>query len=646
MKRIILLISILLIFSLLFGACTPSVAPGTEATGESTETTENETGNTAQGGTQEIAYNLPYTLTDSTELTAAELEEFQTLFTGVTQDDRINWHNLLLGCGMNEGFRMPKDVNLRRLFNNGFKWEIPGIDTLTEEERAFLQQQDRYTGKDVVRLPAEKANQVLKTYMGITLADVTKEHVEELMYMPETDCYYIHQAGAAGEVGFRIAYGEREADGTVHLLSVHSEGTHWEEQRVIQLVPAPEGNPVPYYVQSCKEVLRPDDGLFVYDPDNPNFAGWKYADCEPGSLYCIQDDQVGLVTNEPVSLYRYIGGIAFVKTAEPNKLYYANKEDFSDVKLLYESDFGPITSLEAVKSLYLNLAIKIIEDNKRLVVINLSDGTADVVKEMYYLESVAFRFFHKEYENGTATDRFYSWKEATYVVLYGKENEGDPFAEYHYDPRTGEMTAVAVLREFAGMADATQQILKPVEKQYYQDQLTEVYWYFCALGCTFEKPEDISLAYFLYNGLEAEDRQDPSTFTHEEKAFLDAAWGDRYGGDTWSAAHKMPVAKINAALGFLGQLMLSDLQIPEEWVYYDKTDAYYVWRSDAYFTTGVTVTDAVEYPDGTVKVYWETDQPYKNTSTGEIYSNGVKMVMTLGDFANGRFRIFSNVPVQ
>jgi len=91
---------------------------------------------------------------------------------------------------------------------------------------------------------------------------------------------------------------------------------------------------------------------------------------------------------------------------------------------------------------------------------------------------------------------------------------------------------------------------------------------------------------------------------------------------------------------------LSDVKIPDNWIYYDKTDSYYFWKSDAYGVVGWSVTDVAKDDEGIVKVYWETSAMHHNTATGEFWPKGVKMVMTMQAKPDGGYLILSNLPVE
>jgi len=183
------------------------------------------------------------------------------------------------------------------------------------------------------------------------------------------------------------------------------------------------------------------------------------------------------------------------------------------------------------------------------------------------------------------------------------------------------------------------------EEERFQKLIKEEYWYWHALGCTFEKPEDISLEYYMYGGIHPLERVNANTYTDEEKAYLDSKLGSKYGENAWASASKMPVAKINEALSVLG-VTIEDVKIPERWVYYDKTDSYYVWVRDAYGIVGWNVTDVVTENGGLTKVYWEIKNMHLNTATGEYWNNGVKMVMTMQAKPDGGYLILSNVVQQ
>ena len=188
----------------------------------------------------------------------------------------------------------------------------------------------------------------------------------------------------------------------------------------------------------------------------------------------------------------------------------------------------------------------------------------------------------------------------------------------------------------------TQPTEPPSEEEYFHSLLTDEYWYCRALGCTFTKPEEINAKFYFYAGLDIEDRLSSSTFNDAEIAFLSEQWKDPYGEDAWKNAHKLPTAKIEEALSILN-VGLADITIPDEWVYFEQTDAYYDLRYDFYGVVGVTIKDVVTAGD-TVQVFWTTEM-VNNTFTGELMRNP-KMVISLQRLEDGSYRVLSNMPVQ
>lgn len=174
--------------------------------------------------------------------------------------------------------------------------------------------------------------------------------------------------------------------------------------------------------------------------------------------------------------------------------------------------------------------------------------------------------------------------------------------------------------------------------------IQQQWWCLRALGCTFEKPEEISLQHYFYIGM-PKGNYHSSTFTAEEQAAINAAYIKKYGVDPYTGATKLPVQEIQNALSVLG-VALSDVKIPDNWIYYDKTDSYYFWKSDAYGVVGWSVTDVAKDDEGIVKVYWETSAMHHNTATGEFWPKGVKMVMTMQAKPDGGYLILSNLPVE
>lgn len=170
--------------------------------------------------------------------------------------------------------------------------------------------------------------------------------------------------------------------------------------------------------------------------------------------------------------------------------------------------------------------------------------------------------------------------------------------------------------------------------------IQQQWWCLRALGCTFEKPEDISAWFYFYNGV-SNQKVNWQSFTDEEKAFVNETFRDSFDVGT---PYKLPVEEINKDLSVLG-ITIADIQIPDRWIYYDKTDAYYYTVSDAYGVGRWSVTKVEKGEDGMVAVYWKTEGSHYNTATGEFMRNA-KMVMTLQEQPDGTYRVLSNVPQE
>ena len=91
-------------------------------------------------------------------------------------------------------------------------------------------------------------------------------------------------------------------------------------------------------------------------------------------------------------------------------------------------------------------------------------------------------------------------------------------------------------------------------------------------------------------------------------------WGDE---EVWVNALKIPGESLSTVLkDYLG-LTMEDVTIPEDWTYFEETDAYYSIHSDGYGVSGHTVTEVTELEDGTIQVFW-TVGLLKNAQTGAM----------------------------
>ena len=109
-----------------------------------------------------------------------EVELFQELL-----GSPLSWYNMAL----TSTYESAADVDLAALFYIGFNDENQNA---TDAEAAYLDSvmRENWAQMDLIRLPADKMDDILWTYFGIRLADTNDVGLDELVYWPETDAYY------------------------------------------------------------------------------------------------------------------------------------------------------------------------------------------------------------------------------------------------------------------------------------------------------------------------------------------------------------------------------------------------------------------------------------------------------------------------
>ena len=173
----------------------------------------------------------------------------------------------------------------------------------------------------------------------------------------------------------------------------------------------------------------------------------------------------------------------------------------------------------------------------------------------------------------------------------------------------------------------------------YEAFIDNNYWYRRALGCVFDKPENLPAYLYFYSGV-----GDYTQATEEELAFILNAFVEKYPNGWAEYGHeykRLPVAKINEALSILG-VTIEDIKIPSQWAYNENLDCYYFWVTDAYIVGRWSVTKVEKGSEGIIAVYWEAEQSIM-VKYGEFLDNP-KMVMTMQQQPDGTYRILSNVP--
>lgn len=119
-------------------------------------------------------------------LTEEELASYQALFTVVEDPYALQQPNYY-AAALSGTFDGPEEAPAEQFLAGGFPEEGP----LTNVEQYLLGSQVDLAGEEYFRLPAGKARAVLSQYLGTTSG------LEALIYLEETDCYYIPAAAQA-----------------------------------------------------------------------------------------------------------------------------------------------------------------------------------------------------------------------------------------------------------------------------------------------------------------------------------------------------------------------------------------------------------------------------------------------------------------
>lgn len=110
-------------------------------------------------------------------------------------------------------FSCPEEIDLGILFYMGLSWEEEREYASAEEQAKIEEILGRDTWGDGIRMPAEKVEQVLNKYTGLSISDYQEQMDKEFVYLEEYDCYYqfcsdVHYIPHAIEDGYRTSTGE------------------------------------------------------------------------------------------------------------------------------------------------------------------------------------------------------------------------------------------------------------------------------------------------------------------------------------------------------------------------------------------------------------------------------------------------------
>lgn len=353
--------------------------------------------------------------------------------------------------------------------------------------------------------------------------------------------------------------------------------------------------------EGSDEFLRAPDGYlpFIYRDDGSLDDVVGDNACWPGYLYVknLATEELMLVTNVPVRAFKATLFYLYCLT-DNNRILQVSYID-GKMECLYVGNNGTISSMDFFEN-----QVFFVEDGQ-IIRYSIPNQQKYVITQ------------EKNYVSVYALSR-------NMLVATAKDGKTYSISQYQYPY---EQTLLETEEALAALAERERLITL----------LTKNVWYASSLSCTFEKPEDIDPSYFFYSTWKLPGYT--SNLSQEERAFLQKAWSKQ----GWSSDIKLPAAGMNEALSVLN-ITAKDLNLSDEWAYYDKIDAYYVLETYSQQFYDRRAMQVEKASDGIVKIYWEITGKYKNTLTGDIY-NSVKMVTTLQETPNGYYYVLSNVPV-
>lgn len=118
---------------------------------------------------------------------------------------------------LNSEYENPADVDLKELFYGGFGLELDQTD------KDFLTQQEVDLSYDVVKLPANKMDQVMNHCFGISIKDSHWVGKDNFYYDVQTDVYYlVHNDSHLCKV--QMLSQNVDGDGVIHLSYQKEDG--------------------------------------------------------------------------------------------------------------------------------------------------------------------------------------------------------------------------------------------------------------------------------------------------------------------------------------------------------------------------------------------------------------------------------------
>lgn len=187
----------------------------------------------------DLATNMSYTMYPAEPFTLESdpLAHFQQLLSD--RDYQLSWYNQ----ATTSLYASPEEIDLREFFYNGIHGES---QKPTTEEEAFLQSQwpQIDLGLDLMRLPVEKMNAILRQYFGMELEDFNGVGMENLVYWSETDAYYDSHGDGNGTHTFTVTNVTITADGAyqVYYYSENNNYSFHATDFVLTLMPNGDGS--------------------------------------------------------------------------------------------------------------------------------------------------------------------------------------------------------------------------------------------------------------------------------------------------------------------------------------------------------------------------------------------------------------------
>lgn len=215
-----------------------------------------------------------------------------------------------------------------------------------------------------------------------------------------------------------------------------------------------------------------------------------------------------------------------------------------------------------------------------------------------------------------------------------------------HDPQMVTVLEMQTDGSYQALMNMSVEKLTDVEDvEYFQNLLTyeNGYWYWRAMGCVFEEPDELNVRYLFYNGLPSDESQNSSEFTDSEVEFLQDYALEKYGDESvWVNAHKLPREAVNDVLATYFGVTLNTVSIPEDWAYFEETESYYVIRFDGKGVTDYTITDVKTNSYGVYYVYWTTNLLRDTRYEESVYLENPQMIMMLKERANGGYLVLTN----